>query len=411
MTHAIQRVSVYFFVSFIGTGIQNIVPQYFFTQYAPHTKAIWLSTCLVLGSVGSISIIWWMNHSGFCLKQYTFRTARTLVALTFFIIFIASQLLFTATSLWLFIVSFIVMRASTQFLINILDNYYIASLKRENIITHSKYATLLQLIGIMLAPIYFAATIDNTYTNIILLSTTTLFIFCMAASSIQANYHTTNQIEGQSKQKILTNVYTQDILFLIYAIAFSSAAMLSSSNMIYLISDYYQLSDPVTNGAVLLFVINLTASITVFFAKKKEYSKFSSQTANHVKIATAMLLGLGVMLYSHTHTYKFLTVTAIIIGRIYGFFLLFSRQYAVSRSISTGHPWIISIFNNHSSYAIVLSSMAFFLIAMAADFFSFDFTRCIIAAIGVFMAISTVAALCFNRICSPSSPSEGSTAP
>lgn len=120
-----QRGYLYFFVWFIGAGLQNVVPQMFFSEYYPERQNVLLSVSLLLGAVSSV------------LTIFLSRSPKEKHLSANFIVFaaVAISLLFISLFLWLklvpFIIAFLLLCGIVQYVYNRTDHYYVRMTEKK----------------------------------------------------------------------------------------------------------------------------------------------------------------------------------------------------------------------------------------------------------------------------------------
>ncbi|WP_180960382.1 hypothetical protein [Neobacillus cucumis] len=317
--------------------------------------------------------------------------------MTISLILIVSIFLFKVSNVWIFVLFFIITRTVTQFLVNVMDQYFVSVTPNHMVSFHSKITSLFQLLGIMIAPVYFAFILPSFAINstvLALLSAYTLLIILVNTQS------PTNVAQERFGTLLKGEKLTfQDILFLIYVISLASASLLFSSNTVFLLADYYQMKSSVLKSGVLLTTMNVFAIVAVMRTKSKLKSTNGELLAPskmiHLKISIGLFIAMISLFLTTAITFWILLFLGALIGYIYGLFYLFARQYASYYSVKENKPLLISLYNNNSSYAVIISSIALFATAITTHILGVDITKYIIGCIGLFLIISIVASTCF----------------
>ncbi|MFC5402839.1 hypothetical protein [Cohnella soli] len=388
------RSFIYFFISFLGTGIQNIIPQVFFSQNVQESKMFWLSVCLVLGSVGSIVIIW-CTHSAkyFRMQGSRPRSIKWVVAISLALSVLASASLLLAAHIALFMASFFLTRTASQLFINVMDRYYVHVLPKADISSHSRNTTLSQLIGMMLAPIYFSLTLHRFSP---LLNWLVLFAgFSAVAVIVWHDLRRLPQgepiaVSSSSAARSGATIGAYEILFLGYVIALSSASMLFSSNLIFALADLYHMEHAVVRSGLLLTIIHVMAIVAVFMTK---LARGRSMTVRiHLPLSLLMLASLVLFFFPANAGIGYLAAIGASIGCVYGLFSLYARKHATEWSVQTGRPVLLSLYNNQSSYAIVVSSLAAFVLSLISGPHMDMYLHLLIASVSLFVVIAVLIA-------------------
>ena len=395
-----RRSLLYFFISFIGTGLQNVIPQAFFSLTYPDSKELWLSICLVAGSLGSIGTVWISQKRHLFISDLPASRRNIFTIAGFITLLFALVALLKAGYVAWFMFSFIWARTISQWLVNGLDQHYVQSTPEAGIKAHANSATLLQLLGIMAAPVYFAFLSDKGWLNIILITVMTAFITFEVWKQLQLAKPVAAPVvevpPGHNRQRLAY----QDRLFLIYVISTATGSLLFSSNTIFILRDFYHLQHPIVQGGLLLTIMNLTAIVSVIIQKRSIQTK---QSPDHRAVSTysrKLLLLSSVLIVQMiclwlrpVNSYIFLVGWGMVIGYFYGLFYLFTRQLATHLAVTENKQWLLSLYNNQSSYSVVLSSAALLVLSLGTHLAGISMIPYVLASISFFITVGFVAAI------------------
>ncbi|KOY82760.1 hypothetical protein ADM90_05355 [Lysinibacillus macroides] len=395
-----RRSLLYFFISFIGTGLQNVIPQAFFSVTYPDSKELWLSICLVAGSLGSIGAVQ-ISHKHQLFVSDLLGVRRTIFTIGGFVTLLLALILVLETGnvTW-FICSFIWARAISQWLVNGLDQHYVQSTSEAGIKAHANSVTLMQLLGMIAAPVYFSFFADIGWPNILLMLILTGFITFEVWKQLQHKQSIVVPTVGVPLDQRRHKLEYQDWLFLIYVISTATGSLLFSSNAIFIVTDFYHLKHPIVQGGLLLTIMNLTAIISVIINKRTiqikqsmEYRGVLLYAHKLVILSSVLIVQIFCLWLRPVDAYVFLVGWGIVIGYFYGLFYLFTRLLVTHLAVTENKQWVLSLYNNQSSYSVVLSSVVLLFLSIATHFAGVDMIPYVLAAIAFFIISGFVAAI------------------
>lgn len=403
MSHFAKRSFLYFYVSFVGTGLQNVIPQVFFDQYYPERRELLLSISLLLGATAGILATMWWNRSLSSSASKHVRSLRLSIVVIVGLLGASLLGLFHTEWVLLFIALFIATKVLSQYLVNTVDDHYVRATALRDLNLHSQNATLFQLVGIVLAPLYFSFFYAKALWNGVVLigiSLLALFLILQSVTSQVQNAATPTQ-KDQGRGKLDAT----DGLFLLYIITSSSATLILSANIIYLIQDYYALTSPLQKGGILLGVINLAAIIGVAFQKviARVVFRHAGQAADgasalriHVALPVLTFPLVWLLYLKPSSGMLYLIVLFTFLGLIYGLFRMYSREYASEMASKQHKRRLLTLYNNMSNYSIVIASITLFALSLLAEVVAVSYLTLMLWSVLVYFGISIVAVLGFR---------------
>lgn len=405
MSSFAKRSYVYFFVSFIGTGLQNVIPQAFFdAHYASH-KEMLLSLCLLFGAAMSIMMTtWWGQLPRF--RQWQAHHFKLIIVMTIVILALAMLGLFATTLAIVFIVLFVVTKVFSQYLVNTVDEHYVAVTAPLHLTKHSQNATLFQLIGIVAAPLYFSMLYMRPTLNFIALTVISALGLYMILTHITTRVSQESGRSHSSQQARQGALQASDRLFLLYTVIASSATLIFSANIIYLLQDFYRFDAPIQKGGLILGLINVAAICAVALQKRLGFlftgrNHRSIDRAGlkriHLSLTIVSLVVIMLIYVKPFESMLFLSINAVILGIVYGLFRLYSREYASHISQQHQRPLMLLMYNNMSNYSILISAMVMFGLSLVAGTIPFSFLQLALWSVIACFALSALIVVLFIR--------------
>lgn len=405
MSELAKRSFLYFFVSFVGTGLQNVVPQVFFDQYYPESRELLLSICLLAGASASILGSAWWSHAQLKEKKQSLAHVKQTILLTIILLGLALLGLFITTFVYIFILMFVMTKVLAQYLLNTVDDHYVRSTISVEMNKHAQQATLLQLLGIVVAPVYFSFLHAHPMLNggvlVFLCMLTAYLILTSINPEVKKEDGTRQQQESKGRLDL------KDYFFLFYIITTSAATLIFSANIIYLLQDYFVLESPIQKGGLLLGVVNITAILGVVFQKMISKALFGRQ-GNIQDAAGSLRIHLGIPVLSvimifllyikWSSSMIFLTLLFALMGIFYGLFRLFTREYASQMATLYQKRLLLTIYNNMSNYSIIIASLCLFILSLLDTYSRFTFLPSMLWCVMGLFFMSGVAVICFGSI-------------
>ncbi|WP_242865645.1 hypothetical protein [Desulfosporosinus sp. HMP52] len=390
-----KRNTIYFFTSFIWTATLSVLPQAYFMSNYPEQKNTFLSLFLLLGTLASIGGILTSQKDKFYSSLIApVRRRNFLTACCIFTMTASFSGLLAVKNLWLYFACFVLLKFISNFFYNCLDRFFVAESEREQLEIHVRSNLFFQLLGIMLAPLYFSCFAANPIQNIILIWTIALLSLLFLSQDPQEIRPDFRADEG-SLPKSKLNLY--DRLFVAYSALILTAVTMLISMMIYILSDYYQFSNPTAKGGTIIGVISIFAVLTVlrfgFFSKQPiKLTDNPNFSANSNGIATLVLILITLLFYLKiSRSFAFLLGGCSLAGISYGIFLFCTRNYASRASANTKiNTGLISIYNNLPNYASLACYLLTLSVSLAAKTYGLDFSKLMLKIVWGFFVMALI---------------------
>jgi len=387
---------VFFFFSFIWVGTQSVIPQIFFLMHYPQSKNTLLASFLIVGTMFSIIGILASQHNW--LRIFT--SQKIIVILLFTAVILTSFSLFWVTHLMLYFAIFIVLKFASNYLYNFLDQSFVKTTAQSQMKIHVRSNLIYQLLGIMIAPFYFAFFYSNTLLNIGILGFIGLLSMFFAMKSVAEK---TTFKQPSHKTSLQSGLGTREKLFLLYSFLVLTSVIVFTSFLIYFLKDYYQFENAETKGGFLIGVTSVVAIISVFIASfiQKPITNLSERKtveatlfAPAIQLFIMMLFFIAIILFymKLSLSFGYIFSLCIFTGIAYGLFLAFTRNYASLVSVNFNSPHLLSVYNNLPNYAALIGFGIVVLMSYVSKYFLFDLLAGILVVI---MAILTVSFFCW----------------
>ena len=386
-----KRNTIYFFTSFIWTATLSVLPQVFFMSNYPEQKNTFLSLFLLLGTLASIAgILTSQNNKFYYSMTAPARRRNLLTACCIFTTTATFSGLFWVKNLSLYFICFILMKFISNLFYNSIDRLFVAGSNREQLEIHVRANLLFQLLGILVAPLYFSFFTTNTTQN-------TVIIWAIAILSIISIFTDVKKVNPNLREDDLLfpkeklSLYHQ--LFVAYSVLILIAVTMLISMMIYILKDYYHFSNPAAKGGTIIGVISVFAVITVLMSgvlskpqikmknNPKAYQEFSARP-NGIAILVFILMTL-IFYLKISSSFSVLLCLGSFAGISYGIFLFCTRNYASSALENTG---LISVYNNLPNYASLVGYLLTLSVSLLAKTQALDFSKLMLGIIlGIFV--------------------------
>lgn len=392
-----KRNSIYFFTSFIWTATLSVLPQVFFMTNYPEHKNTFLSLFLLLGTLASIAgILTAQNNKFYSSLTATAHRRNLVTAICIFAIAVTFSGLLLVRNSGLYFTCFILMKFISNLFYNWIDRFFVVACSdREQLEIHVRSNLIFQLLGIMIAPLYFSVYISYTTTNLVLLWTMAILSIALLiitdGKKASPKYRKSDPLFPKGKLSIFHR------LFVAYSILILTSVTMLISMMIYILKDYYKFDNPAAKGGAIIGVISAFAVITVLMSgvlsklkiklkhKDKSHQGFSAWP-NGIALFLLILMTLAFYLKISSSFYVLLCLCSFA-GISYGIFLFCTRNYASSASENT---MLISVYNNLPNYA----SLAAYLLTLAVSFVAknkaLDFSRVMLGIILALFVLSFI---------------------
>ncbi|WP_242831110.1 hypothetical protein [Desulfosporosinus meridiei] len=390
-----KRNTIYFFTSFIWTATLSILPQAYFMSNYPEQKNTYLSLFPLLGTLASIGGILTSQKDKFYFSLIApARRRNFLTACCIFTMAASFSGLLGVKNLGLYFACFVLLKFISNFLYNCLDRFFVGKTAGEQLTIHVRSNLFFQLLGIMLAPLYFSCFAAYPSQNIILIWTIALLSMLFLSQDPQTIRPDFRADEGSLAKSMLT---FYDQLFVAYSALILTAVTMLISMMIYILSDYYQFSNPTAKGGTIIGVISIFAVITVlrfgFFSKQPiKLTDNPNFSAHSNGIATLGLILITLFFYLKvSRSFAFLLGGCSLAGISYGIFLFCTRNYASSSSANMGaNSGLISIYNNLPNYASLACYLLTLSVSLSAKNYGLDFSKLMLKIILGFFGLALI---------------------
>ena len=390
-----KRNTIYFFTSFIWTATLSVLPQVFFMTYYPEHKNTFLSLFLLLGTLASVAgILTSQNNKFYSSLTATAQRRNLVTASCIFATAVTFSGLFLVRNLSLYFACFILMKFISNLFYNWIDRLFVARSDREQLEIHVRSNLIFQLLGIMIAPLYFSVYISNTTTNLVLIWTMAILSMVLLmitddGKKVSPNYRKNDPLFPQEKLSLYHR------LFVAYSILILTSVTMLISMMIYILKDYYKFDNPAAKGGTIIGVISAFAVITVLMSgvlstpQIKLQNKVSSHQVfspwpNGIALFVLILTTLAFYLKISSSFYILLCLCSFA-GISYGIFLFYTRNYASSAS---KNPGLISVYNNLPNYASLAGYLLTLPVSFVAKTKALDFSRLMLGIILAFFVLS-----------------------
>lgn len=364
------------------------------TNYPDH-KNTFLSLFLLLGTLASIVGILTAQNNKFYSSLTTTALRRHLVnASCIFATAVTFSGLFLVKNLCLYFACFILMKFISNLFYNWIDRLFVARSDRKQLEIHVRSNLIFQLLGIMIAPLYFSVSISNTTTNLVLIWTMAILSIVLLMITDGGKKDSPNfRKNGSIFPKRKLSLYHR--LFVAYSILILTSVTILISMMIYILKDYYKFDNPAAKGGTIIGVISAFAVITVLMSgvlskpeitlknKAKSHQELSPWP-NSIALFGLILTTLAFYLKISSSFYVLLCLCSLA-GISYGIFLFCTRNYASSASES---PGLISVYNNLPNYASLAGYLLTLPVSFAAKTKALDFSRLMLGIILAFFVLS-----------------------
>lgn len=371
------RLGFYFSSAFLGMVIQNIIPQIFFLAEFNTSAGKWIAWCLTLGSIAnflghSSARNWGFDRfSNVMLRAGWLRMAPALLTGISLVIMAVGKHPVT------FLTAFSVVTFVNAYVFNIVDNEWLKSLPLAKLKSHVTNAILFQSLGNIAGPLLYSI-VSGTLTTLvvsILFSIITGFaLWSIGKQGFSATM--TNRKMSHSPIPEQTALDVNDWLFLLYVLLMFASVILLTANLMILLREFYNLTDPTKSVGLILAVSNFAGIAAVmgyymwpkigpmiFRTTKQQKSNVSSSEQNrkifpakaHVALLLTMLLAGVLFNLRLAHSLVYFLLIGSMVGVFYGFFRLFSKEYASRRVAIFEKTKLLSWYNNlHSASSILV---------------------------------------------------------
>ncbi|MFC5700204.1 hypothetical protein ACFPVX_02825 [Cohnella faecalis] len=412
-----MKTFIYFYRTFLSTGIQTVLPQLFIMAYVPLHRSELLPLCLLLASISSIGGIAASRH----LSRYFYGgpvDGRAAIGIGLSALVGAGVISMFLTHDWpIYFIAVALVSGLLELLFNMLDHRYVEELSGIEFKAHASRVTVVQLIALTAAPFYFTFTVDMVWLQVLLAAGGSAMLVALMLSSASAAKQGQTVLAMDTADRPAraasgaNRLRTRDFAFLLYALAVYVAVFIFSSHLIYILHDYYGMTGATWKGGLLLGIGNLVAVAVVLgcfrvksaqMVRKSHAKAVVSSTAlparTHAAVV-ACLLASAVLLYGRWLTgFAFILALACLVGGAFGIFQLLAREYASRRAVGEGAGIVLTSYNNLKNIASLVGFSSALALASASSRLHIEYVRLVILAVIVCilaacMALAVIPAL------------------
>lgn len=355
----------YFFASFVSASLQSVIPQHQLAVRPDHERFLLLSTCLLLGAVGSLAGIWASRRLEpvvSALATHRWRLLALLLSLALGLAF--SGTLWISTSL-AYVACFFVVNGLSQLLFDTLDRRLVRR-AGPGLDDHVRGATALQLVGFVSGPVWFGALAGARVPHFVVIA---VLVAILASVAWRLPYdHLKDASKGERGRGPSTAALQgiawerDDVMFFLFGFLTYAAMFVFISSFLYVVKDHYGRADAAMIAGGLLGASNVVAALTVFVARRMQIRVDDGGqgfgAGLHLPTTAVMLVCLVVVGLRPSTSVLWLVACALPTGACYGLFLLRARSFASRRATVPGRDGFLSTFNNLSNAAALFAFCA-----------------------------------------------------
>lgn len=338
---------LYFVLSFLSTGLQSIIPQFHFARI-PH-ETVWVGACLFVGALAAIGAVRQVSHG-----RFPGRTTNKAVVGGLGLLWMCLILGFRVASPWLFIALYTASRALVYAILDVVDRSLAAGWQMRDDHHHAERVAVMQLVGLIVAPIWFAWGGQGWWQAMVLTG--------ILGGSAWAGWQLPPAKPGVTDRGTCRNRRDRrwtpgDAWFATYILAVASLAALFAASAVFLLHVLYRSHHPVAAAGVLLTLMNLAAVATALLMTRIQTQSRRTYHVWHGAVALGFLLVTAVLWGVNDRLYGILVALGIMAGVCYGVFEVLARQDATRPFHQKGEVRLLRLFNNVVSYATVITSL------------------------------------------------------
>lgn len=396
---------IFFFFTFLWSGITSVVAQMFFLRFYPEQKSTYLSLLLMTAtclSVGAIQI------SHFFSRWYSanFHKLGLLYSFGIFLIAILAALLFSVNDLSLFVILTLSLCVAYNLYENVTDQFYVASSPTSSLGQYNQTVLGIRLLAWMLSPLYFTnfyLTAINSY----LIATFGFIITVVFFLSTLTSKDSVVAVEAAYRKTKAMNL--SDLAFFLYAFSVMGGATLFITMQIYIIKDFFKLPNAEKLGGIYIALCNVFAVIAVFgsyFYRTKSKSRSSDTNKrnihfkfNFIRASLIPMSYIALMLLLKNKVFSTeweLAGVAVVGGFVVGFFLDQTRNYATLCASVGLRKRVLTLFNNQFNISALIAFVSIFVMTRLENYLNIDFYHLLFIAV-CFWQIAGLLSLVFFR--------------
>ncbi|PSR21181.1 MAG: hypothetical protein C7B45_11885 [Sulfobacillus acidophilus] len=347
---------LYFLLSFLSTGLQSIIPQSHFAR-AQH-DTVWVGVCLLAGSIAAIGAVRALSNG-----RFPDRWTKEAVFAGLVLLWLLLLLGFRVSVSWLFCAIYTASRALVYVLLDFIDRS-LAGMSRIDTSGHAQRVAVMQLLGLIAAPIWFARAGTGWLQAAVL---TGLLAGSGWAGWGLAPVGTGATGRVQTRRRERQPWAGSDVWFATYILAVASLAALFAASAVFLLHVLYHSRDAVGAAGLLLTLMNLAAVATALVITRMHTESKQRYSLWHVIVALGFFCVTAVLWGVNARAYAMLVLLGMAAGLCYGVFEVLARQDATRPFQLGGEVTLLRLFNNLVNYATVIASLLLLGCSLAAS--------------------------------------------
>ncbi|MGE5328271.1 MAG: hypothetical protein ACM3KR_02040 [Deltaproteobacteria bacterium] len=383
---------IYFYISFFSAGAVNIIPQLFYNRYYPEQKGLLLSITLILSSLAAIFGI---VVSGKLLGKVN----RSIFSMFWVFVFGFCFSIFTQNAI-LFIIMIVFASFACNFIYNYSDHFFLNGTPHDSLEQHIKAVLIYQMLGYMLSPIFFSVFGYKQMLSIGIVLLMALIIAYLSFPYVKLGFQTVKESKADVFVREDKSLSCREILFVAYSLSFMMVEMIALSSMVYILSDYYKLTDfGVKSGIVMLEILILSGLTVVLMRPNKKLIDVKSSIENEFLLFNPWINLFSVILFMVTvimlalrldNSFQYIMLAVAPAGPAYGLFLKISRSYASNIDMKNGRTILLSVYNNIQNISGAVGYCIVLLCWLIANYYKLDYLKLTIAAIFSMLIVSII---------------------
>ncbi len=351
MMTALRRNAAFVYLSFVVSGLTNIVPQRFFDTAAPEHKHALIAATLLLGTLASLCGVRLAQHFGFGSRPSTIGLA--IVSALTAVLLVG----FAATALWLFVVFQALARLLANYATQELDRRAVALASGEERIGNDRAGMAMRFLGMLLGPVWFGLFFGASAWLVVGVGGLALLSCLSPVALAAAPPHARTLVEEGSMKRS-----SNERLLAAAAMCAYGAYYLLASNVAFVLQDLHGVVRPYAFAGILVTTVYGAAVVTSVAS-----ASWASRgvTLRWMLLAPVTMLVAGACLRSPLAARPAVAFgAAAVLGVAFAFFLLAVRNH-VTRKVDAGDSWWLPIFNNlgNTSALVGFSAMAALVVA------------------------------------------------
>ena len=327
---------------FLWIGSSALIPQYFFLQVAEGAKEALLATSLFLGAVLAM------------LGVYIAQTDRLeklsgywLTCLYFLVSGLCFLLLFFVKNVWVFILVFGIFRIFSAYLYVYCDYRCLSYFSRDSRARYVNASVVMQMLGILAAPLYFALLHEQTFLHVALVPVMTVVagvglapVLNHAIPAAQSDQMEPIEAATPTGKAVVTEkcaypfiehkaLTLADRQYFGYAACILCVIYLYSAVAMYLARDFYGFAEPLQVTGFAMFCSYLSALLAVVFLSSRFVGERVRRIGGRAKVVpiVCLLVATTLLFARWSQSLAYICLGTTFIGIAYGMLSLQVKQY------------------------------------------------------------------------------------